>query len=265
MGTLSLHPGVHSLCLYPFAPVSVNPCGLRDENKGLHACEWNRAGQAPLRTSATHRYNGRQGGDEVGSRLMHLLVADYVCRELNITERPAILLGSIAPDAANPKRASHFKGERHPYADNPPLDFGRFVAKYRDCFPHPFFVGYLTHLVMDDVWTMKTDFSGFEKRIQQDPTLYTRYHHDLWLCNAKLLQRYNMDGVEEALRKADNVPAMEEVDKQAVLDYKREALADFQYPPENVDSPLQVFSFEEMVQYVERSKAKALDICRMVL
>jgi hypothetical protein len=196
---------------------------------------------------------------------MHLLVADYVATELGIVDRERMLLGSIAPDAAEPKRPAHFKGELHPYALNSPIDFGRFIVKYRNRFTDAFFVGYLTHLVMDDVWTMKTDFSGFEAKIKEDPTLYARYHADLRLCNAQLNEFYRPVGVYDALDKANDVPEIEEVDAQSVLRYKREALADFDYPLEHLSEPLGVFTFEEMIHYVERSKSKALDICRIVL
>jgi hypothetical protein len=85
------------------------------------------------------------------------------------------------------------------------------------------------------------------------------------LCNAKLNEFYRPVGVYDALDKANDAPEIEEVDAQSVLEYKREALADFDYPKEHLSEPLKVFTFEEMIHYVERSKSKALDICRTVV
>lgn len=201
----------------------------------------------------------------MGSRFMHLLVADYVANELGIEQRDRMLLGSIAPDAAIHKGEAHFKGKLHRYAYNSPIDFGRFVIKYRTKFSDAFFIGYLTHLVTDDIWTMKTDFTGFEQRLKKDPELYGIYHGDLWLCNAKLNEAYHPDGVYESLMSANEVPKIEELDEKRVLEYKLEALADFQYPPENLSKPLRLFTFEEMVHYLERSMSNALDVCRIVL
>ena len=201
----------------------------------------------------------------MGSRFMHLLVADYVATELGIEKRDRMLLGSIAPDAATHKREAHFKGKLHRYAHNSPIDFGRFVVKYRSRFSDAFFIGYLTHLVMDDIWTMRTDFTGFEERLKEAPELYDIYHGDLWLCNAKLDAEYHPDGVYESLMIASEVPEMKELDEKTVLRYKREALSDFDYPSENLVKPLRLFTFEEMVHYLERSMSKALDVCRIVL
>ncbi|MFD1675148.1 zinc dependent phospholipase C family protein [Alicyclobacillus fodiniaquatilis] len=200
----------------------------------------------------------------MGSRFMHLLIADYVVRELDISDRGDALLGAIAPDARAEKLGAHFKGDLHRYALNAPIDFGRFVVKYRDRFTDAFFLGYLTHLITDDIWTMKTDFSGFEARLKAQPELYKIYHADLWLCNAKLDEIYRPHGVYDALSSAHTVPDMDEIDGAAVLAYKHEALNDFTYPIENRRKPLSLFTLEDMIHYVERAKSKSLDICRMV-
>ncbi len=195
---------------------------------------------------------------------MHLIVADYVAAELGISNRGRILLGAIAPDATPDKASTHFKGQLHPYALNRPIDCHRFVLKYRNRFSDAFFIGYLTHLVMDDVWTMKTDFSGFEARVKQNPELYHVYHEDLRLCNAKLSQVYSLDGIREMLLSAEDMPDIEEAKKEDVLTYKGEAIADFDYPPKHLTQPLQLFTLDEMIHYVERSKTKALDWSRVV-
>lgn len=201
----------------------------------------------------------------MGSRFMHLLVADYVATELDIRDRRRMLLGSLAPDAAQSKSISHFQGELHRYALNAPLDFGKYVVKYLDRLADPFFIDYLTHLVVDDVWTMKTDFNGFESRVKEKPELYLMYHGDLWLCNAKLIEMYKAERLHDELQSAHGIPDMDEVGQNDVIAYKLLALEDFNYPPENVIEPLKLFTLDDMVHYVERCKSNALDVCRIVL
>ena len=146
---------------------------------------------------------------------------------------------------------------------NNPMDYGRFILKYRDRFNDPYFVGYLSHLIMDDVWTMQAAFSGFEQRVQADAAAYAQYHDDLRLCNAKLDAHYRPAALCDALAAACDAPDIDEVSAREVLLYRQEALADFRYPAEHLTAPLHLFALEEMLQYVERSKSKAVDICRV--
>ena len=114
----------------------------------------------------------------MGSRFMHLLIADYVATELRVEERGRMLLGSLAPDASNAKLDTHFQGSSFLHSPGASWDYGKFVIKYWDRMSDPFMLGYLTHLVADEVWAMKSYFSGFTEMLQRDPTLYDRYHGD---------------------------------------------------------------------------------------
>lgn len=201
----------------------------------------------------------------MGSRIMHLLLASDICRQLQISDEKAMLLGSIAPDAAKDKHKAHYKTPPHAYAYNSPLDWGQFIIDYRGHMRSPFFIGYLTHLIMDDVWTMKADFSGFEQRIKSEPGLYARYHNDLWRCNAKLITNYHLASLKDMLAEADHVPeSISFLSASDVMVYKQAALDDFDYPADNVTASLDLFTFEEMIHYVERCRSKALDVCRML-
>lgn len=196
---------------------------------------------------------------------MHLIIADYVCKELLVEERGQILLGAIAPDATQVKFDTHFKGPRFRFSDGTPWEYGRFIMKYKRRISEPFILGYLTHLVADEVWAMKSYFSGFKDRLKNDPALYDRYHQDFRLCNAKLNEMYAADELYDALASAVHVPKIEEVDENGVLELKKYALEDFHYPVEHVTQELDVFSFEEIVAYIERSAYRALDVCRPLL
>lgn len=201
----------------------------------------------------------------MGSRFMHLLISDFVCQELSIKQRGEMLLGAIAPDAHSAKNDTHFVGDRFKYGVNRRWEYGRFIMKYKERITEPFMLGYLTHLVADEVWAMKSYFSGFEARLENDSTLYERYHQDFRLCNAKLNEKYACDGLFEALNSAVYIPKMDELEEQNVLEVKKLALDDFNYPMEHVEQELSIFSFEEILAYLERSAYRALDVCRPLL
>lgn len=199
---------------------------------------------------------------QVGSRFMHLLISDFVCKDLSIKQRGEMLLGAIAPDAIHDKNGTHFVGDRFKYGNGRRWEYGRFIMKYKEHITEPFMLGYLSHLVADEVWAMKSFFSGFEERLKNDPSLYERYHKDFRLCNAKLNEKYASEGLYEALDSAVYVPIVDELDENSVLELKKYALDDFHYPVEHVAQELSVFSFEEIAAYIERSAYRALDVCR---
>ncbi|WP_409343361.1 hypothetical protein [Paenibacillus sp. MBLB4367] len=103
---------------------------------------------------------------------MHLLIADLVATELNIIDRGRILLGSIAPDGDEIKSETHFKGARYSFSDGAPTEYGRFISKYHQLFSDSFYVGYLTHLVADDMWATFMYYSGLKERLRSEPNFY---------------------------------------------------------------------------------------------
>lgn len=172
---------------------------------------------------------------------MHLLIADYVCTELHIDQRGQMLLGAIAPDAKQIKVDTHFKGAQFKYSNGTPWEYSRFIMKYRERISEPFILGYLTHLVADEVWSMKSFFSGFRERLKNDPTLYERYHQDFRLCNEKLNGMYASEGLYNALASVVFVPKIDEVDENEVLELKKQALNDFEYPLIEREQPLTTY------------------------
>ncbi|MEW4427776.1 hypothetical protein AB1I68_09945 [Paenibacillus pabuli] len=202
---------------------------------------------------------------KMGSRLMHLLISDLVCKELSIKQRGDMLLGAIAPDANSEKGDTHFLGAQFKYGVNRRWEYGRFITKYKELITEPFMLGYLTHLVADEVWAMKSYFSGFEERLKKEPTLYDRYHYDFRLCNAKLNEMFISEGLYEALNSAVYIPIMDELDEKNVFVLKKQALEDFNYPVEHIRQEMSVFSLDEILAYMERSAYRALDVCRSLL
>ncbi|WP_054026398.1 hypothetical protein [Bacillus sp. FJAT-28004] len=197
----------------------------------------------------------------MGSRFMHLLVADRVGMELNISDRGRILLGSIAPDSDESKEDTHFKGARYAFSDGAPSEYGRFIAKYHEHLSDPFYIGYLTHLVADEQWANFMHYSGLKKRLRSEPDFYINLHKDFYLCNAKLADKYTTEGLYLALEASDDVPELDELNYESVSKVKDEALNDFMYPAENIDTPLQIVTLEEIVAYIERAARRSIDVC----
>lgn len=173
-----------------------------------------------------------------------------------------MLLGAIAPDAKEEKRESHFEGTRLNYSDSSLCEYGRFIMKYRDSLSDAYMLGYLTHLVVDNVWLGKSYYSGLKERMNTDWTLYDRYHRDFRLCNAKLHAKHAHEGLYDALDLATSPINLNEVDSESVMNYKILALDDFHYPVEHLDLPLQVFTFDDILEYIERSSYLAFEVCR---
>lgn len=197
----------------------------------------------------------------MGSRLMHLMIADRVAMELKVENRGRMLLGSIAPDGDEVKGGTHFKGARYSFSDGAPSEYGRFIAKYHESFSDSFYVGYLTHLVADDIWATFMYYSGLKERLRSEPNFYGELHKDFYLCNAKLAEKYVSDGLYEALKLSDDVPSLDEIRSESVMRVKHEAIGDFNYPPENISEPLTIITLDEICAYIERAARRSVDVC----
>ncbi|WP_413377683.1 hypothetical protein [Paenibacillus taichungensis] len=77
----------------------------------------------------------------MGSRIMHLIVANRIADSLSIVDKTSFLLGNIAPDAVTTKDSSHFfAGEIQDYSRN--VDYKGFLHKYRSHFPDKYYILY---------------------------------------------------------------------------------------------------------------------------
>ncbi|NOU75498.1 hypothetical protein GC098_29675 [Paenibacillus sp. LMG 31458] len=152
----------------------------------------------------------------MGSRMMHLFIADRVGKEINIVDKGRFLLGSIAPDGDEVKGETHFKGNRYTFSDGAPSEYGRFIAKYHEKFTDPFYIGYLTHLVADEMWATFMYYSGLKERLRKETNFYKELHNDFYLCNAKLVQKFGTIGMCEELKLSIDVPILEELQSESV-------------------------------------------------
>lgn len=199
----------------------------------------------------------------MGSRVMHLLVADYVAEELHLEDRGRVLVGSIAPDAHNGQRdRTHFKGPRYAWSDVAPYQYGQFLTKYHGRLTDGFFIGYLSHLITDDVWTTAMDFSGLKERLKSTGAYYEVLYHDYYIANAQLIHSHKGPDLHQVLDSGSMCEDLDELDSASVERLKQEALSDFTYPASNVDRPLAFLTLDLIRACIERAAIRAIDAAR---
>ena len=131
----------------------------------------------------------------MGSRIMHVIIANGIAEKLSIQDKTSFLLGGVAPDAvhsAEEKGTSHFyTGTTKNYTRR--IDFNSFFQKYKIHMDSPFLLGYYTHLIADDNWLSGFFLPWLKNRIETDETIAPMYYNDFKLLNAKLLHHYDKE------------------------------------------------------------------------
>lgn len=188
------------------------------------------------------------GGEEMGSRVMHAMIANQIASRVAVQDRPAFLLGAIAPDAVSPKERSHFfigKSEEYTRA----LDFRGFLQKYQSLRDSSYILGYYTHLIADHIWLTGFYLPWLRNRLKNDQELLARYHHDFRLCNAKLCEYYG--SLDLDMSAVERIPDLEEVSSEQVRVFLPHLLKDLEFDKVDAGKPLEVFTFEQILGYVE--------------
>lgn len=194
----------------------------------------------------------------MGSRIMHLVIANKIAERLSIEDKTTFLLGGIAPDAVSPKDLSHFyKGEVQDYSRN--IDYKGFLDKYSSQAESLYLLGYFTHLIADDIWLKGFYLPWLKNRMEVDKEVINLYHNDFRLLNGKLLEYY---GVKDELRKTlcytPTIFDLQEVKSKDVEEFIPCVLGDMEYDKEVINEKLNVFTFNQIIGYIETSVDKGL-------
>jgi hypothetical protein len=194
----------------------------------------------------------------MGSRIMHLVIANRIAEHLSIEDKTTFLLGGIAPDAVSPKDLSHFfKGEVQDYSRS--IDYKGFLDKYSSEAESHYVLGYFTHLIADDIWLRGFNLSWLKNRMDADEGLYKLYHNDFRLLNGKLLEYYDFtDELKKTLSHFPTILDLEEVKSKDVEKFVPYVFGDMEYDKETIDDKLNVFTFDQIVGYIETSVDKGL-------
>ncbi|WP_342572285.1 zinc dependent phospholipase C family protein [Paenibacillus sp. FSL R5-0749] len=189
----------------------------------------------------------------MGSRIMHLLIANRIADSLSIKDKTPFLLGSIAPDAVSSKDSSHFfAGEVQDFSRN--VDYKGFIHKYRSQAEDLYVLGYFTHLIADDIWLKGFNLPWLKNRMDADAGLYKLYHNDFRILNGKLLKHYGYtDELRRSLNYISTLPELDEVKSKDVEKFVPYVLGDIEYDNAILNENLNVFTFNQIVGYLETS------------
>lgn len=195
----------------------------------------------------------------MGSRIMHAIIANRIAEKLSIQDKTSFILGGVAPDAvhsAEEKGASHFyAGTTKNYTRR--IDFNSFFQKYKVHMDSLFLLGYYTHLIADDNWLSGFFLPWLKNRIENDETIAPMYYNDFKLLNAKLLHHYDKEQQLFSLLNQDaHIVDIEEVSKENVLEFRKYLFEDMLYPEQHLHEDLQVFTFNQIVGYMETAIEK---------
>ncbi|HJF30600.1 MAG TPA: zinc dependent phospholipase C family protein [Sporosarcina psychrophila] len=201
----------------------------------------------------------------MGSRIMHLVIANRIAEQLSIEDKTTFLLGGIAPDAVSPKDLSHFfKGEEQDYSRS--IDYKGFLDKYSSLAESHYILGYFTHLIADDIWLKGFYLPWLKNRMEVDKEILDLYHNDFRLLNGKLLDYYGFkDEFKEMLCDTPAILNLQEVKSKDVEEFIPYVVGDMEYGKEVINEKLHVFTFNQIIGYIETSVDKGLMSIKPIL
>lgn len=189
---------------------------------------------------------------------MHLVIANRIADYLSIEDRTSFLLGGIAPDAVSPKDQSHFyKGDVKDYSRR--IDYNSFIHKYGSYKKCHYIQGYYTHLIADDIWLTGFYLPWLKNRMETDKNIFNLYHNDFRLLNGKLLDYYGYTKkMSKALSFSGTIIDLDEVNSQDIEEFIPYVLGDMDYDKDVLEQELKVFTFNQIVGYIETSVDKGI-------
>ena len=194
----------------------------------------------------------------MGSRIMHLIIANKIAEKLSLKNKTAFLLGGIAPDAVNSKDSSHFfRGDHADYSRY--VAYPDFLEKYSSIKDNPYILGYYTHLIADDLWLQGFYVPWLKNRIESDDTIAQAYYNDFSLLNGKLLAYYGYKNeLVESLNTSIDIINLDEVPEGNIPKFIPYVLEDMDYNPRDINESLKVFTLEQVIGYIETSVNKGV-------
>ena len=194
----------------------------------------------------------------MGSRIMHAIIAQKVADALNIQDKTSFILGGIAADATSNKVASHFYiGELTNFTRA--IDYEGFYQKYKTMDVSDYIQGYYTHLIADDLWLQGLYVPWLKNRMATNPAVLNAYHQDFKLLNGKLIEHYACkEELQILIQATTKIHKLEEVKTQDVVQFIPFVLEDMNYEQNIVNEQLSVFTFEQIIGYIETSVEKSI-------
>ncbi|SEC03846.1 zinc dependent phospholipase C family protein [Paenibacillus sp. GP183] len=200
----------------------------------------------------------------MGSRLMHLIIGEIVASSLDVIKNKRdFLIGSIAPDAAfsfERKVFTHyFEGDVDKRTRQ--VNYQRYIDTYLSDINDDYSLGYLTHLISDNAW-MEYIYYPYELKQKQDldPTFLQRWYSDFRKMNTKLLCHYNMGYLKNWLE-IDALPReIDDITQDDLQKFIEVMYEDFEIIEQNKYCELEVYNFDDIIEYINLSKSKAIAV-----
>ncbi|MES1046608.1 zinc dependent phospholipase C family protein [Heyndrickxia oleronia] len=194
----------------------------------------------------------------MGSRIMHLIIAEQIANKISISNKEAFILGGVAPDAVTSKEISHFYiGNLSDFTRS--IDFNGFFENYKEMFPSDYLLGYYIHLIADDLWLKGFYMPWLKNRMDNDEGILELYHNDFRILNGKLLNFYHINEVQiNNTDTIDGICDLNEVHIEDITAFLPILYEDIQYEEAVLDENLNVFTFNQIIGYIETSIEKAL-------
>ncbi|WP_341187270.1 zinc dependent phospholipase C family protein [Paenibacillus sp. FSL H7-0756] len=161
-------------------------------------------------------------------------------------------LGGLAPDAVGSndqsKDKSHFRTPKENGKKR--INLGLFLEKYGDRMQDPFYLGYFSHLVADYFWYDCIMVKYFKPLSTEDRRKAGEIGYlDFWILNAKLIHHFKLTKCKLAIEHNE----MDLIDMHALSGVIDQFEADFIADPIAEHSPLGLYTFEDILSYIDRS------------
>ncbi|MBP1989899.1 zinc dependent phospholipase C family protein [Paenibacillus eucommiae] len=200
----------------------------------------------------------------MGSRLMHVIIGEIVASSLDVVKNKRdFLIGSIAPDAAfsfERKVSTHyFEGDVDKGTRN--VNYQKYMDTYLTDIKDDYSLGYLTHLISDNIWMEFIYYPHeFKQKQDLDPTFLQRWYSDFRKMNTKLLCHYKMGYLKDELEMGTLPRKIEEITLDDLQTFIEEMYGDFEIIEHNKTCELEVYNFDEIIEYINLSKSKAIAV-----
>src|SRR5690606_24505378 len=116
-----------------------------------------------------------------------------------------------------------------------------------------------SHLIADDLWLKGFFLSWLNNRIEHDENMINKYHNDFRSLNGKLLNHYGIGrDILNDMKIGHSIVEIGEVTKQDVQDSMPFKAEDMDYDERVLDEKLNVFTFAQIIGYIETSIEKGM-------
>ncbi|MUT68108.1 hypothetical protein [Paenibacillus sp. NEAU-GSW1] len=190
----------------------------------------------------------------MGSRVMHFCITNELNKQLYSSNEIRLHLGGLAPDLTHPvyapKHTTHFvqinsEGKKR-------IDCRGFIQTYKPHFDDPFFTGYLSHLVADNLW-YETMYLKLIKPLPEyeRTSAVEKGYRDFHRLNSRLLAHY-------ALTPLEQIPAIDDVTIEGLYPEYIPFIAqqlndDFKVEEEVTSAALEIYDVQQILAYIGNS------------